>query len=189
MEWTKDDVKRLLEFKNTVDSDDIKIKEQIKHKLVSNRYIAHVLNNKELEDSDANPEDYFGVNIFPYYIVYPTQHNVQNFICYEVTYRNIERYNSALKELDVMFYILCECKNIIDSDTGIARHDLLAALITDQFNHTNIFGKKISLVSDIGYVTDDQYALRTLTFEQVTDNNFVKTKNGVSKLSNKDIVQ
>lgn len=188
MKWDKADKEFLLSFKDTVDSDDIKIKERIKRVLLDNKYIVHVLNNKKLEELDSEPDDYFGVNILPYYIITSTQTNVQNFICYEVTYKDIEKYNIALKELHIVFYILCEQKNIIDKETGIARHDLLAALIQDQFNHTNLFGTKLKLISDVAGVTDSDFASRTLTFEQIADNNYVKSRSGISRFANKDVI-
>lgn len=188
MKWTKEDTNFLLSFKDNVDSDDVKVKEKIKRVLLDNKYIVHVLHNKELEESDAEPEDYFGVNIFPYYIIASTQTNVQNFICYEVTYKDIEKYNSSLKDLKVVFYVLCEQRNAIDTETGIARHDLLAALLQDQFNHTNLFGSKLTLISDVAGVTDSDFATRTLTFQQVTDNNYIKSRDGISRFANKEVV-
>lgn len=188
MEWTAEDKNFLLSFKNSVDCDDVKVKEIVKKVLLQNKYIVHVLNDDELEAADAEPDDYFGRNILPYYIINPTQHNIKNFICYEVSYNSINRYNSIVKELNLVFYILCEQRNIRDDDTGIARHDLLAALIQDQFNYSNYFGSKITLISDTASVVDADYACRTLTFRQNTDNNVVKTRNGVSYIHNKDVV-
>lgn len=186
MEWTDEDKKRLLSFKDVVDSDDIKIKEDIKKVLLNNKYIIHVLNNKELEEVDAEPDDYFGINILPYYMVTPTQHNVKNYLCYEISYD--KTYESKVyKRLRVVFYILCEQKDIIDKETGIARHDLLAALVQDTFNYTNYLGYKSVLVSDVASTVDNDFACRILTFEQYTDNNLVKTKDGVSILANKEL--
>lgn len=185
MEWTPEDRKMLLYFKDAIDSDNIKIKEKIKQILINNKYIIHVLNNKELEDADAEPDDYFGINILPTYMIHPTQTNVQNFICYEVRYDELDRYNSVVKNLEIIFYVLCEEKNIIDKDTGIARHDLLAALLQDQFNFSNEFGRKIKLISDVPSVVDSDYPCRTLIFKQITDNNLVKTQNGTPILANK----
>ena len=65
MEWTQADVAALQEFTTTIDSDDIKCKEQIKKILLNNRFIIHVLNNKELEEVDAEPDEYYGINILP----------------------------------------------------------------------------------------------------------------------------
>jgi len=193
--WTDDDRKMLLDFKETVDSDDIKVKEQIKKVLLNNRFIVHALNNKELEEADAKPEDYFNVNILPYYLIAPTQTDTQNFICYEVSYAEVDRYNPAIKLLQVIFYVLCHQLDNIDEETGLARHDLLAALIQEQFNFTTyIGGGKLKLISDKPSVTDTNYAARTLIFEQRTDNNLVKSNSfkhfsplqGVSRFANKD---
>lgn len=190
MEWTKDDVADLIAFTQSIDSDDIKVKEQIKKVLLDNRYIIHTLNNKELEAAEAEADEYYGINILPYYIISPTQTNIQNFICFEVNYDELNRYNSVVKKLNVVFYVLCNQKNIIDEDTGVARHDLLASLIQYDFNFTNYLGSKLRLVSDVSNVVDTEYACRILTFEQITDNNLVKTpyKDGTrsqARLANK----
>lgn len=192
MDWTKADDDALVAFTESIDSDDIKIKNQIKKSLLNNRFIIHVLNNEELEKNNSDPSEYYGVNILDYYMIHPTQTNVQNFICYEVSYDDLDRYNSSIKELDIVFYILCEQKNITEKTTGIARHDLLAALIQDWFNFTHEFGPKCKLISDVASVVDTDYACRTLTFRQRTDNNLVKTRtvSGVRTpmLANKSMV-
>lgn len=183
MTWTDEDKAFLRAFKDNVDSDDIRVKEKIKQILLSNRYIIHVINDKELEDEvddeGTGIDEYFGTHILPYYIINPAQSASNTFICYEVCYDELDRYNSTVKKLSIIFYILCEHKTLKDVETGIPRHDLLAALIQDQFNYTNHFGSTIKLVSDVPSVVDRSYACRTLTFEQTTDNNVVKTKNGI----------
>ena len=186
MEWINEDKQHLLSFKDVVDCDDIIIKERIKKVLLDNKYIIHVLDNKELEKVDAEADDYFGINILPYYMVTPTQHNVKNYICYEVSYD--KTYESKIyKRLRIVFNVICEQKDIIEKETGIARHDLLAALIQDAFNYTNYLGYKAVLVSDTASSIDNDFASRILVFEQYTDNNLVKTKDGVSILANKEL--
>lgn len=182
MELTQEQVQTLRDLKKNVDSDNVRYKEIIKKSLIENELIIYLLNNKELEDAEADPSDYLGVNILPYYIIHPTQHNVQNFICYEIGFKELERYNSKMKLLQITFYILCEEKNNIEKKTGIARHDLIAALITDIFNWSNLFGDQIHCVSDLPSVTDNDYATRTIVFEQRTDNNLAKTRNGVAQI-------
>ena len=51
MEWTPEDTEYLREFRKHLDSDNIKLKQQIKQKLLSDKYLIHVLNNKELEET------------------------------------------------------------------------------------------------------------------------------------------
>lgn len=186
MTYTDADKAYLRSFRETVDYDSIKVKQQIKKTLLNNKHIIHVLNNKELEDADAEADDYFGVNILPYYLISPTQSSVQNFLTFQVSYTSVPQYNKQTKFLQIIFIVLCEQQNIIDKDTSIPRHDLLGALIQDQFNNTNICGHKITLVSDKELVVDTSYAARELVFEQLTDNNLVRTRNGISKLTNKD---
>lgn len=175
MELTNEQVNYLRSLKSLTDSDDIRFKEIIKKKLISDEMIIYLLNNKELEDQEADPSDYLGVNILPYYLIHPTQHNCQNYICYEVQTREEYRYNNTIKLGQVVFYVLCDEKNNIEKTTGIARHDLLSALIIENFNWTNLFGKQIHLVSDVPSVTDTDYATRTLTFEGEFPNNLVKS--------------
>lgn len=184
----------LLSFKGSLDSDDIKIKEKIKEILLDNKLIIYALNNKELEEEEGDPEDYYGINILPYYMINPVQHNVENYLCYEVRYDMAQSYqyskshnslNPTIKTLSIIFTILCHHNNLVDKETGIARHDLLAALIQDQFNWSSEFGSKIMLVSDVPSVVDNNYACRTLSFEQTTDNNVVKTTDGIPRLINK----
>ena len=185
MEWTQEDSEWLRSFRNKIDCDEIKIKEQIKQQLLNNKYIIHVLNNKELEDADAAPDEYFGINILPFYQINPTQTNVQNFICYTVGFRDERRYAPEVKTLQVTFVILAEQKNIIDKETSLARTDLLGALIQDQFNWTNIFGRKAHIVRNEESVVDTNYACRTIIFEQDTDNSLVKTRNSIPQMMNK----
>lgn len=188
--WTDEDKQALLAFKTVADSDDIRLKECIKSSLLNNRYVCHVLNNKEIEDDEnSDPSDYFNVNILPYYLISDTQTNVQNFICYETNFEEVARYNDVIKMGQIIFYILCEKKNLIDEETGIARHDLLAALILDQFNWTNIFGQQYHCVEDKAYTVDKRngYASRTLIFEGKVPNSIAKTKNGQTRVINSSI--
>ena len=178
MEITNEQIQYLRDLKTYIDSDDIRYKEIIKQALIENELILYLLNNKELEEADADPSDYLGINILPMYIIHPTQHNVQNYICYETEVRELERYNPKMKLQRVIFYVLCEEKNIIEKKTGIARHDLIAALLINEFNWTNVFGGQIHCASNIPSVVDNDYACRTLIFERTTDNNLAKTIKG-----------
>lgn len=176
MALSDDEKKALQAFETLIDSDDIRYKKKIKDILLNNRFIIHVLNNKELEEKEASPEDYFGINILPFYMITPTQSNTQNFICFEVQFDEETRYNKVIKYGQIIFYILCHQKDIIDEDTGTARHDLLAAILLDQFNWTNYFGNQIHCISDKASVVDTDYACRTLVFEGEFPNSFIKNK-------------
>jgi len=184
IQLSQDQLDTLRSYKVTVDDDNINYKEVIKKTLINDPLIIYLLNNKELEDSEADPSDYLGVNILPFYMIHPTQHNVSNFICYETSFEEIPRYNDVLKYQKIYFYVLCEEKNNIEKMTGIARHDLIAARIRELFNWSNKFGLQCKIKSNIPSITDNDYATRTLVFELTTPKNLVKTKDGVTRTVN-----
>lgn len=199
MEWTDADTAYFASLVNDVEDDDSKLKKEIKEKLISNKYILKALDNKELEDNEAEPDEYFGRSILPYYIVHPTQVEANNFICFETRFERLgtalDRSNKAQKRQQIVFYILCEQKNqSVTTSTelsggitelGIARHDLIASLLIHEFNFYPFKGGKAQLISNVPSTTDDNYACRTLTFEFYTDANLVKTVNGEPQLANK----
>ena len=59
---------------------------------------------------------------------------------------------------------------------------MLAALISDEFNWTNMFGTQVHLVSDKPVAIDNNYVGRTLIFEQTTPNSIVKSNRLINKL-------
>lgn len=59
-------------------------------------------------------------------------------------------------------------------DSGLARHDLLASLIIDEFNWENVLGGRLCLLSDVASCVGI-FASRTLKFRVTTDNNIAKT--------------
>ena len=165
----------VVKYKENVGSDNILYKEIIKNKLIDNPAIIHSLNNKEL-DPDS-PDDYYGENILPYYLLVDVQQKSKNYICFETSFDEIPRHSDVMKLGQIVFYIVCDNKDIVDKNTGIARHDLLAALITDEFNWCNDFGTQLRLKSDRASAIDSQYVGRTLVFEQMTANSIVKDGN------------
>jgi hypothetical protein len=188
MQWTKADDEYLRELRKEIDHDDIRIKELIKNKLVNNKYIIKLLDNTELENAQAEPDEYFGVSILPYFLIKPTITSTQNFICIETDYSKLMTHDPTKKYQQIIFHILCAIENVIVPQTGLARHDMIAALILREFDHTNIFGAKIHCVSDKSSAIENLFCARTLVFEQITDNNLVKTSNGIPRLANKDVV-
>lgn len=179
MKISEQELSELLSYKQQSNEDIVRYKELIKYQLLKSNKIIYLLNNKELEENEAENDEYFNVNILPYYLIKPTQTDVQNFICYEIQFNEIPRNNPGMKHTEIVFHILCEQKNIVEQKTGIARHDLIAAVLIDMFHGTNIFGNQIVLVSNEPSVVDTDYSARTLVFEQQT-NNSLKRLNGTT---------
>ena len=176
----------LRSYRTIIDSDNIRIKNMIKNKLESNPYIKYALNHvKHDDDYDEDDDDNITSNILPYYAVFDTQTEVDNFLCFETSYDELQRHNGTFKLQQIIFYVLCHSRSVNDSTLGMARHDLISALLKDQFDYTDIFGMKIHCVSDKPGLVDSRYVSRTIVFEAITDNNIVKTVNGVPRLINK----
>jgi hypothetical protein len=165
----------LIDLKKKPNEDDIRYKEIIKQKLLEDDVLIWLLNNKELEDSEAENDEYFGINIRPAFLIPETQTNVQNYLCYEISFDSEARYNSDIKYQQIIFYILCHEKTVIVPEIGAARHDLIAGVLIDKFNGSNTFGNQLKLISDKPSVTDTAYSTRTLIFEQKTTNSLTKS--------------
>ena len=164
----------LIDLKKKPNEDDVRYKEIIKQKLLGDDILIWLLNNKELEDDEAENDEYFGTNILPVFIMPDTQTNVQNFVCYELSFEEDARYNPDIKYQNIIFYILCHEDNAIVEEIGSARQDLIAGILIDKFNGSNMFGNQLKLVSDKPSVTDTKYTTRTLVFEQKTTNSLTK---------------
>ncbi len=180
MQLSKQELAELRELRTAPDDNNIRYKNIILKKLIENNKILYLLHNKELEDRDAEPMEYYGENLLPYYLISPTQSNVQNFICYETQMEDVSRGNAAMMNQQIIFYILCHKDTLIVDEVGAARHDLIAAVIKQMFQGSNDFGTQLKLMDDKSSVVDGKYETRTLVFEQYTANNIVnqgKTKN------------
>lgn len=181
------ELNELKAFKESPDDDNIRMKEIIKKMLCTDRQIIHVLNNPTLDE--ACPDDYIGKNIFPCYVVPGAIADVENYICFETKLYATSEKNRIMKYYQIIFYILCAEKNIVDEETGISRHDLLAALIRKKFNWKNCFGKQVHIVKEIPRVVEDVYAARTLIFEMETTNSILSTEHGKTSVINNRAVK
>ena len=189
---TKEDLlNKLRAYASTPDDDNIRYKEKIHDALLSNVELLYALNNEELE-SELFGEDnnllideetgellgevdrYFGdnSNIRPYLFIPDTQTDVKHYVCYQVAFDELPRYPNIQKYTEITFNIFVNGKDRTDKLTGIPRHDLIASIIREKFNWSNIFGMQTHLISSKESVTDNNYLVRTLIF-QITDVNSI----------------
>lgn len=129
---------------------------------------------------------YFGTNanIRPFLFIPETQTNVRHYVCYQVGFDEQPRYNDTLKYTTITFTIFIHGNDRIDQWTGIPRHDLIASIIRERFNWSNIFGMQTHLISSKESTTDNNYVVRTLVFQVVDTNGIVKTTNGNTMVNN-----
>lgn len=205
---TKNDLlNKLRAYKTTPDDENIQYKKKIEKALMLNPCLLYALNEKSLEselfDDDGNinwewNEDtkeyeplgewdrYFGgtSNIRPYLFIPDTQTEVKHYICYQVSFDEMPRYQDTLKYTNVTFTIFVHGNDRNDKLTGIPRHDLIASIIRERFNWSNIFGMQTHLVSSKESTTDNNYLVRTLVFQVVDTNGIHKTTDKKSSIMN-----
>ena len=208
---TKNDLlNKLRAYKTTPDDENIQYKKKIEKALMLNPCLLYALNEKSLEselfDDDGNinwewNEDtkeyeplgewdrYFGgtSNIRPYLFIPDTQTEVKHYICYQVAFDEMPRYQDTLKYTNITFTIFVHGNDRYDKFTGIPRHDLIASIIRERFNWSNIFGMQTHLISSKESTTDNNYLVRTLIFQVVDTNGIYNTSNSKTSIVNYDV--
>lgn len=207
---TKDDLlNKLRAYTKTPDDESILYKEKIKQIFKKCPELLYALHEKDLESElfceDENGElvlnideetgellgevdRYFGdnENIRSYLFIPETQTSVKHYICYQVMFDERPRYNNTQKYTEVTFTIFVDGKDRTDDLTGIPRHDLIASIIREKINWSNIFGMQTHLISSKESTTDNNYLVRTLIFQLTDTNGIVNTPlNGNTRIINK----
>jgi len=188
---TKDDLlNKLRLYSTTPDDDNIVFKQKIKNELLNCPELLYALNEQSLESElfdeegninyDGEWDLYFSSalgdgNIRPYLYIPQTQDETRNFLCYQTSFDEIPRYNSVEKYALITFTIIINGSDRIDKFTGLPRHDLMASIIREHFNWSNIFGTQCHIVSNKETITDNNYLVRTLVFKSTNLNNIVYT--------------
>ena len=202
---TKEDLlTRLRAYVNNPDDDNIKYKNIIRKSLLNCPELLYALNNKELEtelfdkggnlliDEDTGEllgevDRYFGdnSNIRPSLFIPDTQTEVKHYVCYQVMFDEMPRYNNVQKYTNIIFTIFVNGKDRTDRLTGIPRHDLIASIIRENFNWSNIFGTQTHLISSKESTTDNDFLVRTLIFQTTDTNSITYTPlNGATRTIN-----
>lgn len=178
---------KLRSYTEVPDDDNIRFKELIRQKLIHCPELLYALHNEALKNELFQPNGmlnidgewdlYFGENsnIRPFIYLPQTQECVENFLCYKLDFKEAPKYNSVEKYMVLTFFIIAHGSDIIDKDTGIARHDLIGSILREYFNWSNIFGAQCHITSDVEGVTDNNYITRTMTLECTVPNGMVKT--------------
>jgi hypothetical protein len=207
LETKKDLLSKLRAYSKNPDDENIQYKKKIEKALLSNPCLLYALNEKDLEselfDKNGNinwewNEDlgeyeplgewdrYFGSdsNIRPYLFIPDTQTEVKHYICYQVGFDETPRYQDTLKYTNITFTIFVHGNDRDDKLTGIPRHDLIASIIRERFNWSNIFGMQAHLISSKESTTDNNYLVRTIIFQVVDTNGIHKTTDNKTTVNN-----
>lgn len=208
---TKEDLlNKLRSYRTAPDDDNILYKQKIKKALLSNPCLLYALNENKLEselfDDDGNInwewseekkeyeplgewDRYFGSdsNIRPFLFIPDTQTEVKHYICYQTSFNESPKYNAIEKYAQITFTIFVHGNDRMDKSTGIPRHDLIASILRERINWTNIFGTHCELVSDRESTTDNNYLVRTLVFQLTVLKNISQTQNNKSYVINNKV--
>lgn len=200
---TKDDLlNKLRAYAETPDEDIVLYKNLIYKAFLNCPELLYAIHEKELEselfdkngnlniDEDGEPlgewDRYFGDNgnIRPYLFIPQTQDTVKHFVCYQVNFDEIPRFNTIEKYCLITFTILVNGKDRTDGLTGIPRHDLIASIISERISWSNLFGNQCKLISNKENITDNDFLVRTLIFQVTNLNGILNTSNGQTKVIN-----
>ena len=190
-------LKKLQAYTTNPDDDTIRIKEKIKEMFMHCPELLYALHSKELEselfnkdgtlNEDGEWDRYFGDNslIRPFLFIPQTQSEVNNYLCYQVSFTETPRYNNTEKMCLITFTILVNGKDRIDNSTGIPRHDLIASIVRELMAWSGIAMSSAVPVEDRESITDNDFLVRTLVYQAQIPNSIVTTKGGLTYYSNK----
>ena len=195
---------KLRAYAETPDDDNIKYKDIIRKALLNCPELLYALNNKELEselfDEDGNllidkdtgellgeVDRYFGDNssIRPSLFIPDTQTTVNSYVCYQVMFDELPRYQNIYKYNEIIFNIFVNGKDRTDKLTGIPRHDLIASIIREKFAWIGLEIPTTTPVYNKESTTDNNYVVRTLKYQCTLPNDIVVSSNGTTSYKNK----
>ena len=154
---------KLRAYRRTPDDDNIVYKQKIEKALLSNPYLLYALNEKDLESElfndkgninwewDEKNKKYEPLGEWDRY--FGSNSNIRPFLFIPDTQTKVHG------------------DDRMDKLTGLPRHDLIASIIREQFNWSNIFGLQTKLISSKESMTDNNYVVRTLVFQIYYDIN------------------
>lgn len=145
-------------------------KEKIFKDLCKDPDIFELLDNPVLKEKKALPEDYYYVNIFPFLKIPDTQSKVKNFICYEIDDLEDVSSNETKLRRQIKFRVVSH-EQAVQTPYGVPRQDLLAMLINERMQWSELLGARMKKVYDAGKVSENGYYYRNMYYEQIVSNN------------------
>ena len=98
-----------------------------------------------------------------------TQDVSKSFITYMLDDIEPTRINKSMKS-QLLKIVIFVHQDLVETEWGVDRHDLLAYLIKDVFHLSNKLGLQLNLIYNREGTTDNDYCTRTLQFELLTPN-------------------
>lgn len=168
---------------NLIDDDIIRKKRTIGELLCGDSDIIEVLDDHDL-DSNC-PDEYLGVDIFPFIRIPGTQDVSKSYITYMLDDMEPVGENKSMKKQYLKVVVFVH-RDVMNTPWGIQRHDLLGHIIKDILHQSNVLGMRCDCISDREGVTDNSYYTRTLQFEMKS---FNSQPFGTNKYEKKSILE
>ena len=168
----QDIINRSMDTKSNSNTDDIfRYKYKIMKTLTSNQDLLRTLHNDELQGNDeiVNGDLYRNVCIFDFMKLPNNKSKVKNYICFEVNDNGAGDFTNKT----IIFRTVSHEEDHV-TDWNISRQDLLALIIKNEFDWSNVFGMHVEKQSDNGYVTSDgneSYYYREIVYRTTAPNN------------------
>lgn len=140
----------------------IHLKHKIKQTLIHDEDLLRTLHYEPFlgTENELNGDKYFEKCIFPYMRLPDLKSDVRNYICYEIEERH--GYNTTI-EFSVTFRCISH-KDDVTTGWGVARMDLLSAIINRDFSWQNAFSHSFIKKSEFTLLANNEYYVRDLTY-------------------------
>lgn len=125
---------------------------------------------KELRDraeTEIYNQNLIRKQICPWLKLNNLQKDVSNYILYDVLDYSIARYDREIKYQQVEVMCVVHEQNM-ETEYGVARHDLLGFIIKDLLNLSNCLGTQLVCIYDQPEIIDDVFYCRVLKFQHET---------------------
>ena len=163
-----EDMELILNRSTGDDTDSLKIDDIVRCKykimklLTEDVDILNTLHNVDLGAiKPLNGDAYRNVNIFDFMKLPSNKDIVNNYICFEIN----DNGRGSMTNKTIIFRCVSHISDV-ETDWGVARHDLLAAIVKNKFDWSNVLGMRLVKQSDNGLVTDDGYYYREIIYYQ-----------------------
>lgn len=143
--------------------DVIEYKNRLMNTICSINELVELINNPEVK----YPQQLKEKNVFSTMRLPGTQTDASNYICFDYN-SEIFRKNKVYKLVTINIGIVCHTKNI--RTTNGNRHDLIAGIIIEKLNWSDILGFELHLISDKESILEKEYNARTLIFQNLAPN-------------------
>lgn len=160
------------------ESSNVIYKRKIMRELCADPDIFTLIDDTSL--SSEEPEGMIGRDIFPMVKVPGTTQVTQNYICISVDTPRLSEGNDFWEDKLITFVVACQEQNVLLSKYGAARHDLIAACITEHFNWSNILGFELKLISDEEETWSQGYYVRLLKYRNYALNS-IRNANKINR--------